>query len=125
MLAHVDVNSAYASFERVFNPAFEGRPLVVLSNNDGMVVAASAEAKALGLDLGRPWFELRPQAARLGLVAVSSNYELYGDLSRRVMNRRMLQRMQLLTLANEDYWSRLGWSALTLTARSRVSQDPT
>ncbi len=85
MLVHVDVNSAYASFERVFNPAFEGRPLVVLSNNDGMVVAASAEAKALGLDLGRPWFELRPQATRLGLVAVSSNYELYGDLSRRVM----------------------------------------
>lgn len=60
-----------------------------------------------------------------GIVARSSNYELYGSLSARVMNRRMLQRMQLLTLANEDYWSRLGWSALTLTARSRVSQDPT
>lgn len=95
MLAHVDVNSAYASFERVFNPALEGRPLVVLSNNDGMVVAASKEAKALGLDLGKPWFELRPHAARMGLVAVSSNYELYGDMSRRVMNRRLLCEMQL------------------------------
>lgn len=85
MLAHVDVNSAYASFERVFDPSLEGRPLVVLSNNDGMVVAASKEAKALGLDLGKPWFELRPHAQRLNVVAVSSNYELYGDMSRRVM----------------------------------------
>ncbi|SDZ48381.1 Y-family DNA polymerase [Herbiconiux ginsengi] len=85
MLAHVDVNSAYASFERVFNPSLDGRPLVVLSNNDGMVVAASREAKAIGLDLGKPWFELRPHAQRLGVAAVSSNYELYGDMSRRVM----------------------------------------
>lgn len=69
MLAHVDVNSAYASFERVFNPSLDGRPLVVLSNNDGMVVAASREAKALGLDLGKPWFELRPHAQRLGVAA--------------------------------------------------------
>ncbi len=91
MLAHVDVNSAYASFERVFDPSLEGRPLVVLSNNDGMVVAASKEAKALGLDLGKPWFELRPHAQRLNVAAVSSSYELYGDMSRRVMNRRKLQ----------------------------------
>lgn len=80
------MNSAYASFERVFNPALEGRPLVVLSNNDGMIVAASKEAKALGLDLGKPWFQLRPIADQLGLIAVSSNYELYGDMSRRVMD---------------------------------------
>ena len=64
MLAHVDVNSAYVSFERVSNPALEAVPTVVLSNNDGMVVASSKEAKALGLDLGRPWFELRPHAQR-------------------------------------------------------------
>lgn len=57
-------NSAYASFERVFNPTLVGRPLVVLSNSDGMVVAASKEAKSLGLDLGKPWFELRPHAQR-------------------------------------------------------------
>ncbi len=85
MIAHVDVNSAYVSFERVFNPKLEGIPVVVLSNNDGMVVASSREAKALGLDLGKPWFELRHQAERLGLTALSSNYELYGDMSRRVM----------------------------------------
>ncbi|MFB8191341.1 Y-family DNA polymerase [Microbacterium sp. NPDC055988] len=86
MLAHVDVNSAYASFERVFNPRLADVPLVVLSNNDGMVVAASKEAKALGLDLGKPWFELRPHAKHMGVEAVSSNYELYGDMSRRVMD---------------------------------------
>lgn len=91
MLAHVDVNSAYASWERVFNPALEGRPLVVLSNNDGMIVASSSEAKQLGLDLGKPWYELRPFAEELGVTAVSSNYELYGDMSRRTMNPRMLQ----------------------------------
>ncbi|WP_433673777.1 Y-family DNA polymerase [Microbacterium gorillae] len=85
MIAHVDVNSAYVSFERVFRPDLEGKPVVVLSNNDGMIVSSSREAKALGLDLGRPWFELRPQADRLNLTALSSNYELYGDMSRRVM----------------------------------------
>jgi DNA polymerase V len=81
----VDVNSAYVSFERVFRPDLEGIPTVVLSNNDGMVVTASSEAKALGLDLGKPWFQLKPQAERLGLTALSSNYELYGDMSRRTM----------------------------------------
>jgi len=91
MLAHVDVNSAYASWERVFRPDLEGRPVCVLSNNDGMVVAASKEAKELGLDLGEPWFKIRPRAEHLGVVAVSSNYELYGDCSRRVMNHRVLQ----------------------------------
>lgn len=90
MLAHVDVNSAYASWERVFRPDLDGVPLVVLSNNDGMVVASSGEAKALGLDLGEPWFKLRPHAERLGVHAVSSNYELYGDMSARTM--RVLER---------------------------------
>lgn len=85
MLAHVDVNSAYASFERVFRPDLEGHGLCVLSNNDGMVVAASREAKAMGLDLGEPWFKIRPHAERLGVKAVSSNYELYGSMSARTM----------------------------------------
>lgn len=86
MLAHVDVNSAYASFERVFRPDLANVPLVVLSNNDGMVVAASRDAKAMGLDLGEPWFKIKPHAARLGVQAVSSNYELYGSMSARVMS---------------------------------------
>ena len=85
LVAHVDVNSAYASFERVIDPSLEGRPLVVLSNNDGCVVTASREAKALGITVGEPWFTLVADAPRRGLVARSSNYELYGDMSRRVM----------------------------------------
>lgn len=84
-VGHVDINSAYVSFERIVNPRLENRPCCVLSNNDGMIVASSKEAKALGLDLGKPWFELKPHAKRLDLTALSSNYELYQDCSNRVM----------------------------------------
>ncbi|SMX96711.1 DNA polymerase V [Brevibacterium aurantiacum] len=89
-IALVDCNSFYASAERVFDPTLEGRPVVVLSNNDGCAVAMSKEAKALGIPMGEPWFKIEPEAARLGIVAKSSNYELYGDLSSRTMNHRML-----------------------------------
>ena len=85
-IALVDVNSFFASCERVFNPGLEGKPVVVLSNNDGCVVARSAEAKALGIAMGVPWFKLEPYAKHYGIVARSSNYELYGDLSSRVMD---------------------------------------
>lgn len=84
-IALVDVNNFYVSCERVFDPQLEGRPVVVLSNNDGCVVARSAEAKALGIATGAPWFQLQAQAKAWGLVARSSNYELYGDLSAKVM----------------------------------------
>lgn len=84
-IALVDVNCFYASAERAFDPALEGRPLVVLSNNDGCAVTRSPEAKALGIPLGEPWFKLAPRAKEWGLVARSSNYELYGDISARVM----------------------------------------
>jgi DNA polymerase V len=84
-IALVDVNSFYVSCERVFDPSLEGKPVVVLSNNDGCVVARSNEAKALGIENGTPWFKLAADADRIGVVAKSSNYELYGDLSSRVM----------------------------------------
>ena len=84
-IALVDVNNFYVSCERVFDPSLEGRPVVVLSNNDGCVVARSEEAKQLGLKTGTPWFQVAPRAKAWGLVAKSSNYELYGDLSARVM----------------------------------------
>ncbi len=84
-IALVDVNCFYASAERAFDPSLEGRPLVVLSNNDGCAVTRSPEAKALGIALGEPWFRLAPRAREWGLVARSSNYELYGDISARVM----------------------------------------
>ena len=83
--ALVDVNSFYVSCERVFDPKLAGIPVVVLSNNDGCVVARSDEAKALGIKTGDPWFKLAESAPKLGLVQRSSNYELYGDLSSRVM----------------------------------------
>ena len=84
-LALIDCNNFYASCERVFNPALEGKPLVVLSNNDGCVVARSQEVKDLGVKMGVPWFQIEHLAKRHGIVAFSSNYALYADMSNRVM----------------------------------------
>ena len=83
--ALVDGNNFYVSCERVFNPRLEGRPVVVLSNNDGCAVARSAEAKALGVRMGAPWFQMQALAKMHGIIALSSNYELYADLSNRMM----------------------------------------
>lgn len=83
IFALVDCNNFYASCEKLFNPKLKDRPVVVLSNNDGCVVARSAEAKALGIPMGEPWFKLQNEARRYGIVACSSNYELYSDLSNR------------------------------------------
>jgi len=85
MLALADCNSFYASCERVFDPRLRDRPVVVLSNNDGCVVTRSSEAKALGIAVGVPFFQIRDLAKRHGIVVRSSNYTLYGDLSARVM----------------------------------------
>lgn len=85
MFALVDVNNFYVSCERVFNPKLEGRPVVVLSNNDGCAVARSNEVKALGVKMGAPWFQMKDLAKQHGIVALSSNYTLYGDMSDRVM----------------------------------------
>jgi len=83
--ALIDGNNFYVSCERVFNPKLEGRPMVVLSNNDGCVVARSAEVKALGVKMGEPWFKLKAMARKHGIVAYSSNYTLYADMSNRMM----------------------------------------
>lgn len=85
-LALVDCNNFYVSCERVFNPKLEGKPVVVLSNNDGCAVARSNEVKALGVKMGEPWFKLEKLARQHGIIALSSNYTLYGDLSARVMS---------------------------------------
>jgi DNA polymerase V len=84
-VALVDGNNFYVSCERVFNPRLEGRPVVVLSNNDGCAVARSAEVKALGVRMGTPWFQLRDLAIKHGIIALSSNYALYADMSNRMM----------------------------------------
>ena len=84
--ALADCNNFYASCERAFEPRLEHRPIVVLSNNDGCVVARSAEAKALGIGMGVPFFQVRDIARTHGVVIRSSNYALYGDMSARVMD---------------------------------------
>lgn len=85
MIALVDCNSFYASCERLFNPSLNSSPVVVLSNNDGCVVARSQEAKDLGIKMGEPFFKIKNFCKAKGVVAFSSNYPLYTDLSRRVM----------------------------------------
>jgi DNA polymerase V len=84
-IAIVDCNNFYASCERVFQPELRGKPVVVLSNNDGCVIARSNEAKALGVEMGAPWHLSREKFAAHGIIVRSSNYTLYGDMSARVM----------------------------------------
>jgi len=86
MFALVDCNNFYASCERLFRPDLENKPIVVLSNNDGCVIARSNEAKALGIPMGAPEFKYRQQMKVQGVQVFSSNFPLYGDLSARVMS---------------------------------------
>lgn len=85
MIALVDCNNFYASCERVFNPKLEGKPLVVLSNNDGCVIARSNEAKEIGIEMGAPAFMMEEFFTKHNVAVFSSNYTLYGSLSNRVM----------------------------------------
>lgn len=85
VFALVDCNNFYVSCERVFDPRLADKPVVVLSNNDGCAVARSNEVKALGVKMGTPWFQMQDLARRHGIIALSSNYPLYGDMSQRVM----------------------------------------
>ena len=82
----VDGNNFYASCEAAFDPSVIGRPLVVLSNNDGCIVSRSQEARALGIAMGQPYFQVRRDLERLGVVVRSSNYALYADMSQRLMS---------------------------------------
>ena len=84
-IAIVDCNNFYASCERVFNPKLQGKPIVCLSNNDGVVIARSEEAKALGIKMGEPFFKVEKLIKQHHINVFSSNYTLYGDLSARVM----------------------------------------
>jgi DNA polymerase V len=86
MFALVDGNNFYVSCERVFRPSLNGRPVVVLSNNDGCAIARSNEAKALGIAMGAPWFKIKHLEDEAGLVALSANFALYGDMSDRMMS---------------------------------------
>jgi len=85
MYALVDCNNFYASCERVFQPQLAGKPIVILSNNDGCIISRSDEAKMLGIPMGAPEFKVRQELREKGIHVFSSNYPLYGDLSNRVM----------------------------------------
>ena len=86
MYALIDGNNFYVSCERAFRPSLQGRAVVVLSNNDGCAISRSDEAKAMGVKMGQPFFELRHLVELQGLVCLSANFELYGDMSDRMMS---------------------------------------
>ncbi len=86
MIFHIDANSFYASCERLFRPDLDGKPIVVLSNNDGIIIALNAEAKAAGLKRGDAYFEVAERCDRSGTVVFSSNYTLYADISARIVD---------------------------------------
>jgi DNA polymerase V len=84
-IALVDCNAFYASCEQAFNPKLRGKPVVVLSNNDGCIIARNREAKAVGVPMGEPFFKAKPLIRKHDIHVYSSNYTLYGDMSKRVM----------------------------------------
>ncbi|MBR5749479.1 MAG: hypothetical protein IKY01_11940 [Prevotella sp.] len=86
MYAIIDCDNCYVSCERVFRPDLNGKPVVVLSNNDGCVVARSNEAKALGIKAGLPYYQLKERFPNNEITVFSSNYELYGDITDHVMS---------------------------------------
>ena len=81
MFALVDCNSFYASCEKIFRPDLRNRPIVVLSNNDGCIIARSIEAKKMGIRMAQPWYQVKNQYLSNGGIVFSSNYEFYADIS--------------------------------------------
>lgn len=114
--ALVDVNNFYVSCERVFNPKLRNRPVVVLSNNDGCVISRSAEAKALDIAMGAPWFKIRKFLEQENVFVLSSNYALYADMSNRVMSiLRQFSPAQEIYSIDESFLDLSGFSHLDLT----------
>ena len=85
-IALIDANNFYASCEQSMNPHLRNKPVVILSNNDGCIIARSPEARALKIKMGAPYFKVKERLAKLNVTVLSSNYSLYGDMSRRLMN---------------------------------------
>ena len=85
-IALIDGNNFYASCEQSINPSLRNKPLVILSNNDGCIIARSAEARTLKIRMGEPYFKIKKRLNKLGVIVLSSNYSLYGDMSKRLMN---------------------------------------
>lgn len=123
-IAIVDCNNFFASCERVFDPALAGRPLVVLSNNDGCVVSRSAEARALGVPMAESWGRVRREAEARGVVARSGNPALYGDLSARLMALLAASAPRYEVYSIDECF--LDWTGLppaTLAARARALRE--
>ena len=121
MIALADCNNFYVSCERVFQPSLEDRPVIVLSNNDGCAVARSNEAKALGIPMGAPYHQIKRLCGRNGVSVFSSNYELYGDMSRRVVSvlSRFVPEMEIYSI-DESFLNLGGFSdPLGLSGRIR------
>lgn len=108
--ALVDCNNFYVSCERLFRPDLRALPMVVLSNNDGCVVSRSNEAKALGIGMGEPFFKIRDLVQAHGVLAFSSNYALYGDVSARVVRvlRELAPRLEVYSTRASLTWP--GWA---------------
>jgi DNA polymerase V len=115
-IALIDVNNFYVSCERVFNPKLRNRPVVVLSNNDGCVISRSAEAKALSIAMGAPWFQIRKFLEQENVFILSSNYALYADMSSRVMSilRRFSPSQEVYSI-DESFLDLTGFTHVDLT----------
>lgn len=128
-IALIDGNNFYAACEQALDPALLGRPLVVLSNNDGMVVSRSAEARRLGIAMGLPYFKLRPVLERHGVAVRSSNYALYGDMSQRLMSLLEAASEELEVYSIDEAFARLHRPAggdlgpWARELRTRIRQD--
>lgn len=127
LYALIDCNSFYCSCERICEPSLKRRPVVVLSNNDGCVIARTTEAKALGIAMGAPYFQVREQLAHDGVAVRSSNYALYADISNRVMRviASMMPAIEVYSI--DECWADLtGVSdpeALGREVRARLLQE--
>jgi len=121
VFALVDCNNFYVSCERVFDPKLDGKPVIVLSNNDGIVVARSNEAKALGIAMGVPAFQIRSLIRAHDVQVFSSNYALYGDLSRRVMDTlaQFSPHVEVYSI-DEAFLSLSGFTSRNLTEYGRT-----
>jgi len=126
MFALVDANSFYASCERVFRPDLADRPIVVLSNNDGCVIARSKLAKELGIEMGAPYFKIREELERNHVAVFSSNYTLYDDMSRRMQSvlRPYCDDLEVYSIDESFlFWSMdLPWQALGEELREKVKR---
>ena len=118
--ALLDCNNFYASCEKVFNPALANEPIAILSNNDGCIISRSAEAKALEVPMGSPWFKVKQELAEKGVKVLSSNYVLYGDMSHRVMEilEEYTHELEIYSI-DEAFFNLTGLDHLDLTEYGR------